>query len=60
MSHHGWALPQHPVWAQYTATQGPLAIWYTNLFEAETFAALPYDRYPERFPARLQQLTMGG
>ncbi|OQD44705.1 hypothetical protein BIY37_12330 [Candidatus Brocadia sapporoensis] len=35
-------------------------MWYTNLFEAETFAALPYDRYPERFPARLQQLTMGG
>jgi glucose-6-phosphate isomerase len=37
---------------------GLLAVWYTNFFDAETIAVLPYDQYLKRFPAYLQQLTM--
>ena len=37
---------------------GLLAIWYTNLFGAETVAVLPYEQYLKSFPAYLQQLTM--
>jgi glucose-6-phosphate isomerase len=37
---------------------GLLAIWNTNFLGAETVAVLPYDQYPKRFPAYLQQLTM--
>ncbi len=35
-----------------------LTIWYTDFFEAETFAILPYEQYLKRFPAYLQQLMM--
>ena len=37
---------------------GLLGIWYTNFFDAETVAVIPYDQYLKRFPAYLQQLTM--
>ena len=37
---------------------GLLGVWYTNFFNAETVAVLPYDQYLKRFPAYLQQLTM--
>jgi glucose-6-phosphate isomerase len=37
---------------------GLLAVWYTNFFDAQTIAVLPYDQYLKRFPAYLQQLTM--
>jgi glucose-6-phosphate isomerase len=37
---------------------GLLAVWYGNLFDAQTVAVLPYDQYLKRFPAYLQQLTM--
>ncbi len=37
---------------------GMLAVWYTDFFNAETIAVLPYDQYLKRFPAYLQQLTM--
>jgi glucose-6-phosphate isomerase len=37
---------------------GLLAVWYSDFFEAETCAVLPYDQYLHRFPAYLQQLTM--
>jgi glucose-6-phosphate isomerase len=37
---------------------GLLTIWYTDFFNAETVAILPYDQYLKRFPAYLQQLTM--
>ena len=37
---------------------GLLVIWYTDFFDAQTVAVLPYDQYLERFPAYLQQLTM--
>jgi glucose-6-phosphate isomerase len=37
---------------------GLLAVWYTNFFEAQTVAVLPYEQYLKRFPAYLQQLTM--
>jgi glucose-6-phosphate isomerase len=37
---------------------GLLTLWYTDFFNAETVAVLPYDQYLKRFPAYLQQLTM--
>jgi glucose-6-phosphate isomerase len=37
---------------------GLLAIWYNDLFGAQTTAVLPYDQCLDRFPAYLQQLTM--
>jgi glucose-6-phosphate isomerase len=37
---------------------GLLAIWYTDFFNAQTVAVLPYEQYLKRFPAYLQQLTM--
>lgn len=37
---------------------GLLAVWYSNFFDVETTAVLPYDQYLNRFPAYLQQLTM--
>ena len=37
---------------------GLLNVWYTDFFDAQTIAVLPYDQYLERFPAYLQQLTM--
>lgn len=37
---------------------GLLALWYSDFFDAETIAVLPYDNYLKRFPAYLQQLTM--
>jgi len=37
---------------------GLLSVWYTNFFDAETVAVLPYENYLKRFPAYLQQLTM--
>ena len=37
---------------------GLLGLWYTDFFDAQTAAVLPYDQYLKRFPAYLQQLTM--
>jgi glucose-6-phosphate isomerase len=37
---------------------GLLAVYYNNLFGAQTMAVLPYEQYLKRFPAYLQQLTM--
>jgi glucose-6-phosphate isomerase len=37
---------------------GMLAFWYSEFYESETVAVLPYDQYLERLPAYLQQLTM--
>src|SRR5262249_42763774 len=37
---------------------GLLGVWYTDFFDAQTVAVLPYDQYLSRFPAYLQQLTM--
>jgi len=40
------------------ALMGLLTVWYTDFFDAQTVAVLPYDQYLKRFPAYLQQLTM--
>jgi glucose-6-phosphate isomerase len=40
------------------ALLGLLAVWYGDLFGAQTVAVLPYEQYLKRFPAYLQQLTM--
>jgi glucose-6-phosphate isomerase len=37
---------------------GLLNVWYTDFFDAQTVAVLPYEQYLKRFPAYLQQLTM--
>jgi glucose-6-phosphate isomerase len=37
---------------------GLLTVWYSDFFDAQTVAILPYDQYLKRFPAYLQQLTM--
>jgi glucose-6-phosphate isomerase len=37
---------------------GLLTVWYTDFFDAQTMAILPYEQYLKRFPAYLQQLTM--
>ena len=37
---------------------GLLAVWYTDFFDTQTIAVLPYEQYLKRFPAYLQQLTM--
>ena len=37
---------------------GLLTVWYTDFFDAQTCAVLPYEQYLKRFPAYLQQLTM--
>jgi glucose-6-phosphate isomerase len=40
------------------ALLGLLTLWYTDFFDAQTIAILPYEQYLKRFPAYLQQLTM--
>jgi glucose-6-phosphate isomerase len=40
------------------ALLGLLTLWYTDFFDAQTVAILPYEQYLKRFPAYLQQLTM--
>src|SRR5262249_3814197 len=37
---------------------GLFTLWYTDFFDAQTVAVLPYEQYLKRFPAYLQQLTM--
>jgi glucose-6-phosphate isomerase len=37
---------------------GLISIWYTDFFNSQTVAVLPYEQYLKRFPAYLQQLTM--
>jgi glucose-6-phosphate isomerase len=37
---------------------GLFTVWYTDFFDAQTQAVLPYEQYLKRFPAYLQQLTM--
>ena len=37
---------------------GLLTVWYSDFFDAQTQAVLPYEQYLKRFPAYLQQLTM--
>ncbi|MFL6429050.1 MAG: glucose-6-phosphate isomerase [Acidobacteriaceae bacterium] len=37
---------------------GLFTLWYTDFFDAQTQAVLPYEQYLKRFPAYLQQLTM--
>jgi glucose-6-phosphate isomerase len=40
------------------ALLGLLVLWYTDFFDAQSIAVLPYEQYLKRFPAYLQQLTM--
>jgi glucose-6-phosphate isomerase len=37
---------------------GLLGVWYSNFFDAETHAILPYDQYLAHFPAYFQQGDM--
>ncbi len=47
-----------PLEQNLPALLGLLTVWYTDFFDAQTVAILPYDQYMKRFPAYLQQLTM--
>ncbi|MDE1162562.1 MAG: glucose-6-phosphate isomerase [Acidobacteriaceae bacterium] len=47
-----------PIEKNLPALLGLLTVWYTEFFDAQTVAILPYDQYLKRFPAYLQQLTM--
>ncbi len=47
-----------PLEKNLPALLGLLTVWYTEFFDAQTVAILPYDQYLKRFPAYLQQLTM--
>jgi glucose-6-phosphate isomerase len=47
-----------PFEANLPVLLGLLTVWYTDFFETQTQAVLPYDQYLKRFPAYLQQLTM--
>jgi glucose-6-phosphate isomerase len=47
-----------PLEQNMPVVMGLLAVWYTDFFDAQTVAVLPYDQYLKRFPAYLQQLTM--
>ncbi|HEY3967759.1 MAG TPA: glucose-6-phosphate isomerase [Planctomycetaceae bacterium] len=55
-------MDEHFRTAPFTRNQpvlmGLLGLWYSDFFEAETVAVLPYEQYLKRFPAYLQQLTM--
>jgi len=47
-----------PLEQNLPALMGLLTVWYTDFFNAQTVAILPYEQYLKRFPAYLQQLTM--
>jgi glucose-6-phosphate isomerase len=47
-----------PLERNLPALLGLLAVWYSDFFDAQTVAVLPYSQYLKRFPAYLQQLTM--
>jgi len=47
-----------PLECNLPVLMGLLALWYSNFWDADTVAVLPYDQYLKRFPAYLQQLTM--
>jgi glucose-6-phosphate isomerase len=47
-----------PFASNLPALMGLLTVWYTDFFDAQTMAVLPYEQYLKRFPAYLQQLTM--
>lgn len=47
-----------PFQSNLPVLMGLLAVWYSNFFDAQTVAVLPYEQYLKRFPAYLQQLTM--
>jgi glucose-6-phosphate isomerase len=47
-----------PTGENLPALLGLLAVWYGDLFGAQTAAVLPYEQYLKRFPAYLQQLQM--
>ena len=58
ISSDGRALSDSAVREQSAGLLGLLTVWYTDFFNAQTVAVLPYEQYLKRFPAYLQQLTM--
>jgi glucose-6-phosphate isomerase len=47
-----------PLERSLPALMGLLAVWYGDLFGAQSIGVMPYEQYLKRFPAYLQQLTM--
>jgi glucose-6-phosphate isomerase len=58
----GWLMDKHFRQTEFKANipviLALLGIWYTNFYEAETEAVLPYEQYLHRFTAYLQQSNM--
>src|SRR5579875_606551 len=56
------ALDEHfrhaPYQRNLPVLHGLLAVWYGDVFNAQTVGVMPYEQYLKRFPAYLQQLTM--
>ena len=47
-----------PLEENVVALMGLMNVWYVNFWGMGSHAVLPYNQYPHRFPAYLQQLTM--
>jgi glucose-6-phosphate isomerase len=47
-----------PLEQNLPAILGMLGVWYSNFWDAQTHAILPYDQYMHRFPAYFQQGDM--
>lgn len=60
--HGAQAMDQHfktaPLTENMPVVLALLTIWYTNFFDADSHAILPYDHYLRGLPAHLQQLDM--
>jgi glucose-6-phosphate isomerase len=55
MDEHFLSAPPH---RNLPMLMGLIGIWYTNFFDAQSIAVLPYSDHLGRFPAYLQQLDM--
>ena len=47
-----------PLKENIPAILGLLGVWYSNFFDADSHAILPYDHYLRALPAHIQQLDM--
>ena len=58
----GYEMDEHfrtaPLHKNIPVILGVLGVWYSNFFNAEAYAVLPYDQYLHRLPAYLQQADM--
>lgn len=57
-----YAMDEHfrtaPLEQNMPVIMGALGVWYSNFFDAQTHALIPYDHYLRALPAHIQQLDM--